>query len=120
MDKKLAHIIGQVARVARDRAGLTQADVADRVGLVTEVYGRIERGGMVPSVPSLLQICRTLRVSADELLGLVVAGSRPWPGDSLDEEDERPELWPVIRLMRELDPEQLKLLRQVAQAIKKE
>jgi transcriptional regulator with XRE-family HTH domain len=119
MDKKLAKIIGQAARTARERAQLTQADVADKVDLVTEVYGRIERGGMVPSVPSLVRICRALRVSADELLGLAGPGGTP-RFDLPEDQDERPEIRPVIRIMRDLPAEQLKLLRQVAQAMKKE
>jgi transcriptional regulator with XRE-family HTH domain len=119
MDKKLASIIGQAAREARERAGLTQADVADRVGLVTEVYGRIERGGMVPSVPSLLRISRALRVPADVLLGLLNLDGTPRNAEPSAEE-ERPELLPVIRTLRELDSEALKLLRQIAEAMRRE
>jgi transcriptional regulator with XRE-family HTH domain len=120
MDKKLAKIIGESARTARQRAQLTQSDVADMVELVTEVYGRIERGGMVPSVPSLVRICRALRVSADELLGL----RGPDGALRLDEvgglQSERPELRPVIRVMRDLDANSIKLLGRLATAMKKE
>ena len=34
---KLAANVGEIARQARVRSGLTQADVAERVGLATEV-----------------------------------------------------------------------------------
>ena len=37
--------------------------------LVGEVYGRVERGGMIPSVPSLVRIATALRVPPDTLLG---------------------------------------------------
>ncbi len=34
------------------------------------VYGRVERGAMVPSVPTLRRICETLAISSDALLSL--------------------------------------------------
>ena len=37
---------------------------------VPTVYGRIERGDMVPSTPKLRALCELLGVSADVLLGL--------------------------------------------------
>jgi DNA-binding XRE family transcriptional regulator len=52
---KLAKHLGKAARTARMRVKLSQADVAERVGISTEVYGRLERGGMLPSVPTLLK-----------------------------------------------------------------
>lgn len=89
------------------------------VDLVTEVYGRIERGGMVPSTPTLVRICHALRISADELLGLIGPNGQPRPsGFGVD--NERPELRPVIRALRDLEPAQVKLLGQVATALKKQ
>ncbi|MFP2934834.1 helix-turn-helix transcriptional regulator, partial [Pyxidicoccus sp. 3LG] len=75
MDKKLATTIGAAARAARTRLELTQADVAERIDVATEVYGRLERGGMLPSVQTLLKLCHELHVSADELLGLASHGA---------------------------------------------
>jgi transcriptional regulator with XRE-family HTH domain len=90
------------------------------VDLVTEVYGRIERGGMVPSVPTLVSICRALRISADELLGLAGPNGAPRSSEPASEQGERPELRPVIRIMRSLDAGQIKLLGQVAAALKRD
>ncbi|MGZ3460668.1 MAG: helix-turn-helix domain-containing protein, partial [Archangium sp.] len=56
MDEELQRNLGEVARAARERLGLTQAQVAQRVGLAHGVYGRIERGDMMPSVPSLRRL----------------------------------------------------------------
>ena len=52
MAKKLATRLGECARAARQRLNLTQEDVAERIGIATEVYGRLERGNMLPSVPT--------------------------------------------------------------------
>ena len=51
----LALQLGKLARAAREKAGLTQQETAERVGVVTEVYGRMERGLLLPSLPTLLR-----------------------------------------------------------------
>ncbi len=118
MDKKLATTIGAAARAARTRLELTQADVAERIDVATEVYGRLERGGMLPSVQTLLKLCHELHVSADELLGLASHGnassrsSEPPPSPP-----ERPEVRRLLRTVRQLDPSQVKLLGLVANAL---
>ena len=71
MDEKLQRILGDAARAALLRLGLTQAEVAKKVRLKSGVYGRIERGAMTPSVPTLRRICETLGISSDVLLSLV-------------------------------------------------
>ncbi|WP_164011180.1 helix-turn-helix transcriptional regulator [Pyxidicoccus trucidator] len=119
MDKKLATTIGAAARAARTRLELTQADVAERIDVATEVYGRLERGGMLPSVQTLLKLCHELHVSADELLGLASHGNantsraaEPPPSPQ-----ERPEVRRLLRTVRQLDPSKVKLLGLVANAL---
>ncbi len=72
MDEKLRQALGDAARAARLRMGLTQAEVAKKVRLKPGVYGRVERGAMVPRVPTLRRICETLGISSDALLSLGV------------------------------------------------
>lgn len=79
MDTEILELRASISRTAREarlRAGLTQDEVAASIGITSEVYGRLERGQMLPSVPSLLRLCRTLELSANTLLGLEVA-TRP-------------------------------------------
>ena len=68
-DEGLRRTIGQAARAARSTLHMTQAQVANAINVVPEVYGRIERGLLTPSVHTLVAIARALRVSPDELLG---------------------------------------------------
>ena len=68
-DRELAQTIGNVARAARKARGLTQEDAAERLGLTTEFYARIERGYSLPSTASLAQMVTALDVSADVLIG---------------------------------------------------
>ena len=70
VERPLAMTLGAAALAARRRAALTQAEVARRVGIQLEVYGRIERGQMFPSVPTLRRLCVALGIPSDELLGL--------------------------------------------------
>jgi transcriptional regulator with XRE-family HTH domain len=115
--QKLRSTLGAAARQARRRARLTQSDVADRVGLVTEVYGRLERGHLLPSVPSLLKLCLALKVSSDSLLGLDASRLPRWvelPGHT-----DTPQLRRLFRALRLLSPAQLKAVAQVVHVIQK-
>jgi transcriptional regulator with XRE-family HTH domain len=113
--------LGNAARLARGRAGLTQAEVADGMGVAPEVYGRMERGHMLPSVPSLLRLCMTLRSAPDELMGFSPAPSplesarraSKVPGDL----DDTPDIRRLLRYLKRLDPRRVKLISQVTVAL---
>lgn len=99
----LARQIGARARAARQRLGLTQADVAEEVDIAAEVYGRLERGQMLPSVPTLIKLVRVLRITPNELLLGQVQPGRP-------REPVRPE---VERLTRTLARADKRLVRRI-------
>lgn len=118
MEKNLASTVGEAARLARMRAGLTQADVASRIGVAPEVYGRMERGKMLPSVPTLLRMCLALRSSPDELMGIAPRhGESPYAEDVPSEVDNTPEMRRLMRYVRRLQRPQIKLMHLVAAAI---
>ncbi|WP_375766791.1 helix-turn-helix domain-containing protein [Archangium gephyra] len=103
--------LGTELRMARLRLELTQEQVAKAVGFVPTVYGRIERGDMLPSTPKLKALCLLLGISADVLLGAppledtpAQEAPAPLPGDS-------PELRRLAMLVRELPPDRLRLFR---------
>ena len=115
MNEELAITVGTAARAARVRLGLTQADVAERVGIAMEVYSRMERGKVLPSVTTLRRLCQVLRIGADTLLGLEVEaldapmeeGAAAAPGE------DPPRLRRLVRALRALDAVQLKAVAQV-------
>jgi transcriptional regulator with XRE-family HTH domain len=117
MEQKLAAIIGASVRAARQRLDLTQADVAERVGIATEVYGRLERGHMLPSVKTLRRLCLVLNCSSDVLLGVASVEKPVAVAEDPVEYGERPEVRRVLRTLRRLEPAQLRLISQVAGAI---
>lgn len=113
MDEKLQRILGEAARSARLRLGLTQAEVAKQVHLKSGVYGRVERGAMVPSVPTLRRICETLNISSDALLSLDTQAPATTASASAPGTGEHPELSRVIHILQGWPPERLALLRKL-------
>ena len=69
MDKKdLQVLIGSNLQRCRDKANLTQEQVAERVGISTSFYANLERGNRSMSIPVLLAVADVLHVSANTLL----------------------------------------------------
>jgi transcriptional regulator with XRE-family HTH domain len=67
-----AEPIARLARrvsVARQRAGLTQAELAEATGVTDETISRIERGRYEPAVSTLFRLAEALDVSLDYLAG---------------------------------------------------
>lgn len=60
--------IGRRVRARRERAGLTQAALAARVGVSTSFIGHIERGEKKASVETFALLAGTLGASLDELV----------------------------------------------------
>ncbi|WP_257460530.1 helix-turn-helix domain-containing protein [Archangium lipolyticum] len=113
MDEKLQRLMGAAARAARLRLGLTQAEVAAKVGLRSSVYGRVERGHMTPSVPTLRRLCETLGISSDALLSLAPREPAQASGTAARTDGEHPELSRIIHLLSGWTPERLVLLRKL-------
>ncbi|HEX5750381.1 MAG TPA: helix-turn-helix domain-containing protein [Archangium sp.] len=115
LPRGLAGTIGTAARAARVQANLTQEDVAERVGLATEVYGRLERGGMLPSVPTLKKLCEVLRIPSDVLLGLTPAQENFWTKEPPARPVEEPgEIRRLVRTVKRLEPAEFRLLSLMA------
>jgi len=119
---KLAKSLGDAAREARQKAGLTQADVAERIGVATEVYGRLERGILMPSVPTLRRICVALHMSADVMLALSASPSpvlEEAPPPPAEPEEERI-MRRLMRNVRKLSPLQIRALSMMASTLRRD
>ena len=69
--QKLAREIGQTIAKYRQQAGLTQEQLAEKLGVGNETVSRIERGVILPSLVRLSDIadhlnCRTEELFADK------------------------------------------------------
>lgn len=68
--KKGEETVGErLARLRRER-GITQVEMAERLGVVQPVVSDYERGELRLHGQLIVELTRILRVSADELLGL--------------------------------------------------
>ncbi|TQF10741.1 helix-turn-helix transcriptional regulator [Myxococcus llanfairpwllgwyngyllgogerychwyrndrobwllllantysiliogogogochensis] len=110
MNKQLATHLGAIARLAREQMSLTQVQVAERVGMASAVYSRVERGHMIPSVETLKKLCIELMVSPEDMMGLTessTSGARARPEDDTT-------LRRLIFVARKLDAGKLDALVHVA------
>lgn len=57
-------------KIARERKGLSQKDVAEQIGVAKSTYSLYESGNREPNVQTIKKIADLLSTSADELLGL--------------------------------------------------
>ncbi len=116
-DEKLQPRLGTELRMARMRLELTQEQVAKAVGFVPTVYGRIERGDMVPSTPKLKALCALLGISADTLLGTNLQQAPPPPEPPAPPPGDSPELRRLAMILRELPPDRFRLFRVALRSI---
>jgi putative transcriptional regulator len=57
-------------KVARTAAGLTQADLADKVGVTRKTINTVENGVFVPSTVLSLKLARALGTTVEDLFQL--------------------------------------------------
>lgn len=69
MDKNLINkkALGRKIKETRNAANLTQAELAEKIGVSQNFLGDIERGIKLPGLPKLILLCNTLKISLDYL-----------------------------------------------------
>ena len=68
--------LGRKLRELRQANGLTQKQVAERIGVTTSVISAYENEIRLPSYPALIKLTALFDVSADYLLGITEKRSR--------------------------------------------
>ncbi len=67
-DNDIAQSIGRTIAHYRQQAGMTQAQVAEELGISNDAISRMERGGILPSVIRLMQFSELFACSTAELI----------------------------------------------------
>ena len=67
-DSKLHRLIGETLRDRRKQTGMTQTDLASKVGLLRTSITNIEAGRQKPPIQVLYNICLALGIEAREIL----------------------------------------------------
>ena len=62
--------IGDFIRSLRMKAGLTQAELAERLNVSFQAVSNWERGNSMPDISKLEQLCSVLHITVNELLGM--------------------------------------------------
>lgn len=88
--------IGTRLREERDRVGISQRELARRIGLSASMISQIESGQSKPSVSTLYGIVTELGVSVDEIFG--GNGVAPDPEASHAERADTTDHGPMVRL----------------------
>jgi transcriptional regulator with XRE-family HTH domain len=111
--RQLQATLSATLKQARKRAGMTQVEVAEAIGTHPEVYGRMERGAVMPSVPTLLRLCLTLGSGPHELMGfseLEPLQSAPGASTVPHGLNDTPEKRRLLRRLARLDSPRIKAL----------
>jgi transcriptional regulator with XRE-family HTH domain len=90
-------------RDRRKAAGLTQASLAQRCTVSTELVSRIERGRCLPSLPTLVAFARALGSTPNELLGF--------------EAGDASEVTALFALLRGLPPSRRREIHRITEAL---
>ena len=67
-DLQIAGAVGERVRSARNRAGMTQEQLAEAAGLHPTFVSNVERGYRVPTVATLVRLASALGVTAGSLV----------------------------------------------------
>lgn len=67
--------VNEKIRLIRETKGLTQEQVAEKLGVSPSVYGDIERGDSDPKLSKLQKLAETFEVSLSDLLDLGERGA---------------------------------------------
>ena len=68
---------GQAICRIRKEKGLTQEQLAERIGTTSNTVSRMERGMLVPALPTLIAVCNALETGADTILAAYIAVDTP-------------------------------------------
>lgn len=113
-DQQLSRRLGARVREHRLRLPATQEEVAEMVGLSTQVYSRMERGGVLPSVPTLMRLCSALKAKPNDLLLDVSAGLVT---HNTKASKISPDLARLTRILASADPRTVRTLLQLARGL---
>jgi transcriptional regulator with XRE-family HTH domain len=104
-------------RAARERAGLTQAGIAAKLGMEDEVYARYERARMWPSLDRLGRICDILGCTSDSLLGTDQPPSPPARPPAQAADDDSPAVHRLLRRLRKARPTTVRAVQRMLAAL---
>ncbi|MBQ8144237.1 MAG: helix-turn-helix transcriptional regulator [Butyricicoccus sp.] len=68
---------GAAVQKQRKLKGMTQEELGERVDLTSNTISRIERGLLLPTIQTLINLCNALDCGADTILAAYIAADAP-------------------------------------------
>lgn len=68
---------GQAIQRIRKECGMTQEQLAEKTDIASNSISRIERGLLIPALPTLIDICNALGTGADSVLAAYIEVDTP-------------------------------------------
>ena len=68
---------GQAIQRIRKERGMTQEQLAEMTNVASNSISRIERGLLIPALPTLIDICNALGTGADSILSAYITQDTP-------------------------------------------
>ena len=68
---------GQAIQRIRKELGMTQEQLAEITNVASNSISRIERGLLMPALPTLIDICNALGIGADSILSAYITQDTP-------------------------------------------
>ena len=68
---------GQAIQRIRKERGMTQEQLAEITNVASNSISRIERGLLLPALPTLINICNAFGTGADSILAAYIAADTP-------------------------------------------
>lgn len=68
---------GAAIQRTRKERGLTQEQLAESIGITSNTVSRIERGQLIPALPTLVDICNALKIGANTILAAYITADTP-------------------------------------------
>ena len=68
---------GQAIQRIRKERGMTQEQLAEITNIASNSISRIERGLLMPALPTLIDICNALGTGADSILSAYITQDTP-------------------------------------------
>jgi len=76
---------GEAIQRIRKERGLTQEQLAEMAAITSNTVSRIERGQLIPALPTLVDICNALEIGTDSILAAYIKVDTPIRWSSLAE-----------------------------------
>lgn len=106
-----SRVFGKIIKEKRKQLKLNTADVAEMIGKSTRMIQRIESGERLPSYETLLNICKALNCTTDDIFGSFLSEVEPRANTSVFEQ--------IIAMVSAMETDKLQAVLNILKEVSK-